>query len=51
MKHIKSLALDDNTIILFSSDNGTGFNGGMDHRFFKSVDSLKIDVFEGGYQI
>ncbi|MDF2851457.1 arylsulfatase [Sphingobacterium multivorum] len=54
MKHIKSLGIDDNTIILFSSDNGTGFNGGIDYRFFRSVDSLrglKMDVFEGGIKV
>lgn len=51
MKQIKELGLDENTIIMFSSDNGTTFNGGVDYRFFKSVGTLrglKMDVFEGG---
>lgn len=51
MKQIKELGLDENTIIMFSSDNGTTFNGGVDYRFFKSVGALrglKMDVFEGG---
>lgn len=54
MAHIKSLGMDENTIVLFSSDNGTGFNGGIDYRFFNSVDSLrglKMDVFEGGIKV
>jgi len=51
MDKVKELGLDDNTIIMFSSDNGTTFNGGVNAKFFNSVDSLrglKMDVFEGG---
>ena len=52
--HIKSLGLDDNTLILFTSDNGAAFNGGVDYRYFNSVGTYrghKMDVFEGGIKI
>ncbi len=51
MERINKLGLDENTIIMFSSDNGTTFNGGVNYRFFNSVDGLrglKMDVYEGG---
>ena len=51
MDRVKSLGLEDNTIIMFSSDNGTTFNGGVKADFFNSVAGLrglKMDVFEGG---
>ncbi|MCE6991251.1 arylsulfatase [Dyadobacter sp. CY323] len=51
MAKIKELGLDDNTIVMFSSDNGTTFNGGVNAKFFNSVDGLrglKMDVYEGG---
>jgi arylsulfatase A len=48
---IKALGLDENTIIMFSSDNGTTFNGGTNADFFNSVAGLrgmKMDIYEGG---
>ncbi len=51
MDKIKALGLDDDTIIMFSSDNGATFNGGVNYAFFNSVGGLrglKMDVFEGG---
>ena len=51
MEKIKALGLDENTIIMFSSDNGTTFNGGVNAKYFNSVDGLrglKTDVYEGG---
>ncbi|SHG40717.1 arylsulfatase [Pedobacter caeni] len=51
MQRLKVLGLDENTIIMFSSDNGTTFNGGVNAKFFNSVDGLrglKMDVYEGG---
>lgn len=51
MEQIKALGLDENTIIMFSSDNGTTFNGGTDANFFNSVAGLrglKMDIYEGG---
>ncbi|HPG12678.1 MAG TPA: sulfatase-like hydrolase/transferase, partial [Chitinophagaceae bacterium] len=46
-----ALGLDDNTIIMFSSDNGATFAGGVDAKFFNSVAGLrglKMDLYEGG---
>ncbi|MDH4057332.1 MAG: arylsulfatase [Cyclobacteriaceae bacterium] len=54
MKKIKDLGLDENTIIMFSSDNGTTFNGGVNANFFNSVDGLrglKMDLYEGGIRM
>ncbi len=51
MDMIRQQGLDENTIIMFSSDNGTTFNGGVQAQFFNSVGSLrglKMDVYEGG---
>lgn len=51
LKRIKALGLDENTIIMFSSDNGTTFNGGVNAEYFQSVAGmrgLKTDVYEGG---
>src|SRR5690606_37884954 len=42
------------TLILFSSDNGTTFNGGVDPVFFNSVGGLrglKMDLYEGGIRV
>jgi arylsulfatase A len=54
MQRIKELGLDDNTLIMFSSDNGPSFNGGVDVKFFNSVAGLrglKMDVYEGGIRM
>jgi arylsulfatase A-like enzyme len=51
LDRIKKLGLDNNTIILFSSDNGATFSAGVDTKFFNSVDGLrglKMDLYEGG---
>lgn len=51
MKLVKELGLDENTVIMFSSDNGATFNGGVDAKFFNSVSGLrglKMDLYEGG---
>jgi len=48
---LKELGLDENTIVIFSSDNGPTFNGGTDAKFFNSsggLRGLKMDVYEGG---
>lgn len=54
MKKIKDLGLDNNTIIMFSSDNGATFSAGVDTKFFNSVSGLrglKMDVYEGGIRV
>ncbi|MCX2481479.1 arylsulfatase [Pedobacter sp. MC2016-15] len=49
---LKDLGLDENTIVMFSSDNGATFDtGGADTQFFNSVAGLrgkKQDLYEGG---
>ena len=51
LEKIKLLGLDENTLILFSSDNGATFNGGVNRQFFNSNGGLrgqKMDLYEGG---
>ncbi len=46
--------LADNTIVIFSSDNGTAPNGGVDRAFFESLHGLrgfKTNVYEGGIRV
>ncbi len=54
LKLVKEAGLDNNTIIMFSSDNGATFSAGVDTEFFNSVDGLrglKMDVYEGGIRV
>jgi arylsulfatase A-like enzyme len=54
MERIKKLGLDENTIIMFSSDNGATFSAGVDTKFFNSVSGLrglKMDLYEGGIRV
>jgi len=52
MNLLKKYGIDDNTIVIFSSDNGTTFGGwGVDAEFFDSVGplrGLKGSLYEGG---
>ena len=48
---LKDLKIDNNTLVMFSSDNGPGFNGGTETAYFNSAGNLrgiKQDVYEGG---
>jgi len=54
MSLLKELALDDNTLVIFTSDNGPTFNGGSDSAFFESAKplrGLKASVYEGGIRV
>lgn len=55
LRSIKELGLDENTLVLFSSDNGPTFDvGGVDTEFFNSTAGLrgrKMDLYEGGIRV
>lgn len=51
LDHLKEAGLDENTLIMFSSDNGPAGGGGLDPSFFNSSGGLrgsKGQVYEGG---
>ncbi len=53
---LKELGLDDNTLVMFSSDNGPTYDrlGGTDSEFFESngpLSGLKGSVYEGGMRV
>ena len=54
MEKIKTLGIDEKTVIMFSSDNGATFSAGVDTKFFNSVSGfrgLKMDLYEGGIRV
>lgn len=54
MDKVKSLGLEKNTLIVFTSDNGPHKEGGADPEFFNSNGDLKghkRDLYEGGIRI
>ena len=54
LQTLKKLEIDDNTLVLFSSDNGAHHEGGHDHTFFDSNGSLrgyKRDMYDGGIKV
>jgi arylsulfatase len=54
MALLEELGIDDNTLVLFTSDNGPTFNGGTDSEFFKSAGplrGLKTQLYEGGIRV
>ncbi len=51
---LKSLGLDKNTLVIFSSDNGPSWEGGADLEFFNSNGDnrgYKRDLYEGGIRM
>lgn len=54
MDRMKELGLDENTIVVFTSDNGPHQEGGADPAFFNSSGGLrgvKRDLYEGGIRV
>ena len=54
MSKLKELGIENNTVILFSSDNGPHDEGGADPEFFNSnsfLKGIKRDVYEGGIRV
>ncbi len=54
MTLLKSLEIDRDTLVLFSSDNGPTYNGGTDSEFFQSAGplrGLKGSLYEGGVRV
>jgi arylsulfatase A len=51
---LEELGLAENTLVLFTSDNGPTFNGGTDSEYFGSTDGLrglKVELYEGGIRV
>jgi arylsulfatase A-like enzyme len=54
MALLKELGLDDNTVVMFSSDNGPHREGGHEPEFFGSrgrLRGIKRDLYEGGIRV
>lgn len=54
MSLLRTLGIDSNTVVVFTSDNGTTYTGGADPKFFESVGELrglKDAVYEGGIRV
>ncbi len=52
-KAIEKAGIADRTLIIFTSDNGATFNGGVDSEFFESNGILrgkKMSLYEGGFR-
>ncbi len=51
---LQELGLDDDTLVMFSSDNGPTYNGGTDSEFFESAGPFrgrKTYLYEGGIRV
>jgi len=54
LERLKKLGLDENTLVIFTSDNGPHLEGGADPTFFNSGGGLrgvKRDLYEGGIRV
>jgi arylsulfatase A-like enzyme len=53
-ERLKKRGIDDNTLVIFSSDNGPHKEGGVDPNFFDSngpLKGVKRDLYEGGIRV
>ncbi len=54
LDRLDELGLADNTLVMFTSDNGTTYTGGVDAAYFESTGGfrgLKGSVYEGGIRV
>ncbi len=54
LDHLAALGIDDNTLVLFTSDNGPHREGGRDPELFNSsgpLRGIKRDLYEGGIRV
>ena len=54
LDQLDELGLAENTVVMFSSDNGTTYTGGVDADFFEStagLRGLKGSLYEGGIRV
>jgi len=54
LEQLDALGLDENTVVMFTSDNGTTYTGGVDAEFFEStagLRGLKGSLYEGGIRV
>lgn len=54
LTRLDELGLTDNTVVIFTSDNGTTYTGGVDADFFEStagLRGLKGSLYEGGIRV
>jgi arylsulfatase A-like enzyme len=54
LERLKELKIEDNTVVFFSSDNGTHKEGGGNPAFFQSSGpfrGIKRDLYEGGIRV
>lgn len=54
MDQLDELGIADDTLLIFTSDNGATFTGGVDAKFFNSVGvlrGLKGELYEGGIRV
>ena len=54
LERLDELGLAENTLVMFTSDNGTTYTGGVDAEYFESTGGLrglKGSVYEGGIRV
>ena len=54
LDRLDELGLTENTVVMFTSDNGTTYTGGVDAEFFEStagLRGLKGSLYEGGIRV